>query len=169
MESNRQQSGRIGQSRWGTLGAMPFSTLLSIFRQIDRRTQLNSRRFAWQLHAGRPMSHQGLTDQTRRQRKKHEFEKCWREQKQQLREGASHGSSKQRRQCKRASREDGPHQAINQGQGMTYRQILLRLAVGEHHTFETLDKAKSASAAACKLYGINRTFSRVGETLTRTS
>jgi hypothetical protein len=50
---------------------------------------------------------------------------------------------------------------------MTYRAILLSLAPGESHTFDTIDSAKSASSSACKLYGVDRKFKRSGATITR--
>lgn len=49
----------------------------------------------------------------------------------------------------------------------TYREILLNLSVGQSYTFTDKDKAASASAGACKLYGINRKFVRKGDTITR--
>jgi len=51
----------------------------------------------------------------------------------------------------------------------TYREILLNLAVGQSHTFTDKEKAASASAGACKLYGVNRKFTRKGDTITRVS
>ena len=49
---------------------------------------------------------------------------------------------------------------------MTLRQNLLALAVGESVRFDTLDRAMSASAGACKLY-CGRRFTRAGLTITR--
>jgi len=50
---------------------------------------------------------------------------------------------------------------------MTYREILLNLAVGQTHKFTDKEKAAGCMTRACKLYGINRRFTRVGDTITR--
>lgn len=47
----------------------------------------------------------------------------------------------------------------NRGEVMTLRQTLAALKVGESHTYETVDKAKSAAAAAQKIYG--RAYKRI--------
>lgn len=49
---------------------------------------------------------------------------------------------------------------------MTYRQILLSLAVGQTHVFDTPAEARSASAAAAKLY-LGLRFTRSGNAITR--
>lgn len=49
---------------------------------------------------------------------------------------------------------------------MSYYQRLAALAVGESCEFETLRKAKSAGASACRFYNGMR-FQRVGLTIVR--
>lgn len=51
---------------------------------------------------------------------------------------------------------------------MTYRQILLALPLGASHTFPDIEQARSARAAACKLY-LSRAFRCDGATITRTA
>ena len=51
---------------------------------------------------------------------------------------------------------------------MTYRQILLSLPVGASHEFPSIEQARSARAAACKLY-LSRAYRRDGATITRTA
>lgn len=50
---------------------------------------------------------------------------------------------------------------------MTYRQILLSLELGQSITFDTPWKASAVMGVVAKLYGIDRRFSRSGETITR--
>ncbi len=52
---------------------------------------------------------------------------------------------------------------------MTYRQILLSLAVGQKYEFDSKDHAASAMTRACKLYGVGRKFSRCGAVVVRLS
>lgn len=47
------------------------------------------------------------------------------------------------------------------------RDHLRELQPGESATFDTIEQARSASAAGCKLYG--KTFSRSGQTIWRTA
>ena len=109
------------------------------------------------------MSRRFSSAQTHRQKIKLESAKCLLEQRHQSPgsrnerginlPSSSRSKAARRRKGQGGNRSNEGRTQSNRGEVMTLRQTLLALLVGESHTFETVDKAKSAAAAAQKIYG----------------